>query len=124
MRAEHTSETGTALEITKGAIRVKGAGLNTTTAVFWTRAADMAPSAGSSAGIYLLTIDHPLANGDPKAIITATPRAVNSEAWLHASPERFTLRYNVGAGRWQIVVQYMDELLLTNRGWNILIVKS
>jgi hypothetical protein len=86
MRASHTSTTGTALEINGGAIRVTGAGNDTPTAAFRTQI--------GCVGKY---INHPIANGNPNAIILVTGR---SSGFDQSQPLTAYVEYDLSAGKW------------------------
>jgi hypothetical protein len=126
VRAYTPFETGTALEVVKGAIRVKGAGQNTPTTMFWTRFRDMGPQHEGECIItcWVVTIDHPLANGDPNAMLTVTPRYDGSGVFAGAVPDYYALRYNDTTARWQLIAHMTDyPAALYKTGFNILIVK-
>ena len=74
LKAEHGSATGTAIEVTRGAIKVPGAGVNSPTTAFVVKG----PSGMS--GEHTVALDNPLINGDPKALLFVTRQgAVNKE---------------------------------------------
>ncbi len=64
--ARGSGTSGTALEIADGAIKVFGAGLNSSTPVFIHQATE------ANTGINGTTIDHPHTNGSPNAILIVT----------------------------------------------------
>jgi len=68
LRVEAAANTATALDIVKGGIRVEGAGVNTSTAVFThlTTAASVL-----SSGVSI--IDNPMCNGKANAMLLVTP---------------------------------------------------
>ncbi|MEO8135007.1 MAG: hypothetical protein ABI831_13620 [Betaproteobacteria bacterium] len=67
-----SSATDVALQISNGAIKVAGAGLGTSTPVFIHRATAGNIACATPASS-CTTIDHPLTNGDPNAILIVTP---------------------------------------------------
>ena len=76
LKAEHSSVTGTALEVTRGGIKVAGAGLNTGTAAFVVKG----PSGAS--GVHTVALDNPLINGDPNALLFVTRQGATNKEQL------------------------------------------
>jgi len=113
------SHVNTALSIENGAIRVPGAGVNTTTAVF------VHENQGEcSPGLkYFTCIDNPLTNGDPKAILIVTP--VANGPWnariLNYSP--ICVTYADWAGKW--VIENLDGSDMTvGARFNVMVIKT
>jgi hypothetical protein len=124
VRAEHTSETGTALEIAKGAFRVAGAGLNTNTAVFWTRMSDLQRNCFQAVGgsfVCNAILDHPLTNGAPGAILTVTSRVLIPGIQV---PTSMAVYYDSALARWRLHAVYSSSFSdLDGSRFNIMIVK-
>lgn len=78
--ADAGTQTATALQIERGAIRVKGAGLRTSTAAFFVRV---------ETPVAILGIDHPLCNDNPNALLFVTQRGnwggVDHATWYDGS---------------------------------------
>ncbi|MBL9128205.1 MAG: hypothetical protein JNL97_11180 [Verrucomicrobiales bacterium] len=68
--ADAGTSTATAIQVDKGALRVKGAGRNSNTFAF----IHAVTVANFTEIIHLTEIDHPHCNGDPNAILFVTPR--------------------------------------------------
>jgi hypothetical protein len=107
LRAGNASVSGTALEITKGSIRVAGAGKDTPTAAFWTELACWAQY-----------IDNPHSNNNPDAIILATyvekNQSVKTYIWIG---------YDAAAGKWMIKTDNKQDGFCTVQRVNILIIR-
>jgi hypothetical protein len=104
---------GTAMELrTGGAIKVTGAGQFTGTPVFIHRAV------GSNINSYVTTINHPLSNNDPNAILIVTPNW--SPAGVY-NPNPIAVYYD--GTRWAIFNQNFVAMP-TNSAFNVLIVKQ
>jgi hypothetical protein len=95
VRAEAVPTTGTALEITRGAIRVAGAGKNTATTAFRTGFLTL------TAGTHTMTLDNPLINYDPDAILMVTMGEVTNGAlnghFVYYQNGFWKIRYKVEA---------------------------
>ena len=111
----------TALGIDTGSIRVLGAGQNTPTPVF-IHMADEANTRGS-----LTIIDHPMANGDPNAILIVTRRIgpiTNLEGRVAmGGMESCGVGYNSQAGKWMIG-QPGDRPIAIGAMFNVLVFKA
>ncbi|MBA4156964.1 MAG: collagen-like protein [Gemmatimonadetes bacterium] len=100
---------GTALEIVAGAIRVTGAGVNTNTAAFILQG-----------GGHITTIDHPLTNGDPTAIILVTRRGASS----HSDPTPVYVQYNAISQKWAIHhAEHPGGAFTSVERFNVMIIK-
>jgi hypothetical protein len=104
VRAWNFHAAGTALEITKGAIRVVGAGKDTPTAAFWT-----------PIGCQAKYIDSPFANGNPNAIILVTPRTPMYKEFTRV-PSSAWVEYDAAAGKWMLKSVHATS---TNDEYNI-----
>lgn len=103
---------GTALRITRGAISVPGAGLNSLTPVFIHKAV-----AGNING-HTTAIDHPLTNNDPTAILFVTP---NFAAGNVFSPHPVGVTYS--SGKWLIFNEDIVAMPV-NVAFNVLVIKT
>jgi hypothetical protein len=111
--AQGSGPAGTALQITNGAIKVTGAGLNTATAAFVVQA----PSAVNS-----IFIDNPLTNNDCNAILIVTPRAVEGSS--SAKPVFVVCRLRAGgAHKWAISTIDFSAFGSTDMYYNVLVIK-
>lgn len=115
---------GTALAIDGGAIRVKGAGVNTSTAVFIHRCTD-ANTVDSPAGNIMTIINHPMCNNNPNAILFVTPR-INLDSYNgYYTYEDLALAYSASRGRWVLLnTSVLDELgdFDVNDSFNVMVV--
>lgn len=109
----------TALEVDGGAIRVAGAGANTNTAVF-RHVPTMSNSECDGVGnaCHKTTIDHPLANNDPWAILLVT---VKGRYRLESDSTPPQVEYDTETGRWEIRMRWWD---LPDVQFNIMIIKN
>lgn len=107
--------TGTALEINSGAFKVTGAGIGTSTTVF----IHQETVGGSNAS----SIDHPLINGDPNAILIVTYNATGSGALIPLPPGGYGVQYNSSTGRWEIYLLDSTATIPANATFNVMIVK-
>jgi hypothetical protein len=109
----------TALEVDGGAIHVRGAGPNTSTAVF-IHVPTMSNSRCDAVGnaCHETTINHPFANGDPNAILfvtpSGTPRFESDSTQVH-------VRYDTDEQRWKIRTRWWD---LPDLRFNVMIIKD
>jgi hypothetical protein len=116
LKAEHSTTTGTAFEVTRGAIKVLGAGVNTATAAFVVNA----PSGMS--GVYTIALDNPLLNGDPNALLFVTRRGATNKEQLSGHVVFFQ------SGTWYL--RYKNETYIGLEPYtpppqfNVLIIKS
>ena len=110
------SQSGPALQINRGHIKVDGAGLNTPTPAF-IHSVTSSNRTGKHNGITV--IDHPLCNGDPDAILIVTPRMTFGEQVPH---EPIAVMYGYPAGRWSIFNMDDDDLRVGLK-YNILVIK-
>ncbi|MDF1504001.1 hypothetical protein [Roseisolibacter sp. H3M3-2] len=109
LRAANAYTSGTALEITRGAIRVAGAGKDTPTAAFWTEIACQARY-----------IDSPYANGNPNAIILVTPRESN----LDGKMLNAFVQYDAAAAKWMLKTDNISSYgYCLDRQVNVLIIR-
>ncbi|MCB9782200.1 MAG: hypothetical protein H6751_04470 [Candidatus Omnitrophica bacterium] len=123
IRAEGGGTNGTAIEIVSGAIRVPGAGANTPTPVFVHVATQANSSLCDNTGCYCqeTTIDHPLTNGHPNAILLVT---VNGNAGS-GQPIIDHIRYDDTASKWVIRVHvsaYLSRWFCVGQKFNVLVV--
>ena len=109
----------TALEIDGGEIRVTGAGANTNTAVF-RHVPSMSNSECDGVGnaCHETTINHPLANNDPSAILLVT---INGRYRLESDSTPAYLMYDTETGRWKMRMRWWD---LPDVQFNIMIIKN
>ena len=108
--------TTTALDLRgDGAIRVAGAGVASQGPVFIHRA-----TAGNTSG-HITTIDNPLANGDPNAILMVTH---NFSADTSATPyETGTVGVWYNGSRWTIYHENTGVAMPVGRAFNVMIIK-
>jgi len=103
----------TSLEISGGPIRVLGAGLGTSTPVFIHRAT-------TNISGNVTTIDHPLCNGDPNAMLIVTPN------WNPGGSGGVYNNHPIGvyyfSSRWAIFNQDLAAIP-TNSAFNVMVVK-
>lgn len=115
----------TALAIDGGAIRMNGAGVNTSTAAFIHQctAANTPIAAG---GNTTTIINHPMCNNNPGAMLFVTPRVkFNNFTASFSTYEDFAVSYNTGSGRWHLVnTSLLDEVGDFDEGdqFNVLVV--
>lgn len=76
LKAEHSLATGTAIEVTRGAIKVPGAGLNSATTAF------VVEGPSGMSGVHTVALDNPLINGDPKALLFVTRQGATNKEQL------------------------------------------
>jgi len=109
----------TGLEVDGGAIRVTGAGSNTNTAVF-RHVPSMSNSVCDAIGnaCHETTIDHPLANDDPSAILFVT---LNGEMRVYSDSHPPQIEYDYETGRWKIRLKWWD---LYDLSFNVMIIKN
>lgn len=112
--ADAGTSTATAIQVEKGALRVKGAGLNSNTFAFIHPVTTENYLAFSGAA-ERTTIDHPLCNGDPNAILIVTPRVPTPGVALRVS----TWYAGGELNRWRI---YADPMEPGDR-FNVLVIK-
>lgn len=93
--------TNTALAVQNGAIRVSGAGVGTSTPMF----SIVANSSNSQAasGALIITLDHPLLNADPNALVQVTANGKMVGNTIHHFSQLVTLIFHPGASRWLII---------------------
>jgi hypothetical protein len=108
-----SDQDGTALAIDGGAIQVKGAGVNTPTAVFVHRctSGNTPPSATGNTITY---IDHPMSNGNPGAILMVTPRGrlvtVQGAEIVSGTYDNFAIAYFHTKSKWGLInTSILDE---------------
>ena len=101
---------GTALAIDGGAIRVKGAGANTATAVF-VHQCTSGNVVSSPGGNTITVIDHPMCNNNPNAILFVTPRINLNNFTGYYTYEDFAIAYSSSRNRWVLLnTSILDEL--------------
>lgn len=102
---------GTALSIEAGAIRVKGAGINTGTAVFVHECtSDNTPASGLG-GNSVTYINHPMCNGNPNAILFITPRMANDTLNIVSTYDGLAIFYSTTKKQWALLnTSFTDEL--------------
>ena len=118
--AEGSSPSGTALMLSNGGIRVSGAGLGTNAPVFIHQATAGNITCGSS---QCTTIDHPLTNGDPDAILIVTqnfnPDTISGTV---NNPHPVGVQYLSTPSRW--VIYNVDLTAMTDGAvFNVMVVK-
>lgn len=111
--ADAGSSSATAVQIEKGAVRVKGAGLNSNTFVF-IHPVTTANYSDFSSTPEMTVIDHPLCNGDPDAILIVTPRYTPR---LVGGATSFAVWYS--GERWRIRADPMDP----GDRFNVMVIK-
>lgn len=111
--ADAGTSTATAIQVEKGAFRVKGAGLNANTFVFVHPVTEANYTAINS-GPEITEIDHPMCNGDPDAILIVTPRYTPR---LVGGATSFAVWYT--SGRWKIRADPMDP----GDRFNVMVIK-
>lgn len=99
---------GTAIAIEGGAIRVKGAGFNTGTAVFIHRCTSANIISALSGNIVTL-IDHPMCNNNPSAMLFVTPR-INLSTFAGYTYDDLAIAYNEDKKKWALInTSALDE---------------
>lgn len=100
-------------------IRVSGAGGNTSTPVF-RHVPSLSNSRCDISGHACLetTIDHPMTNGDPSAILIITPNGTDSWYSDSTTPR---VKYDYTEQKWKIYMRWWD---LPNLQFNVLVVKN
>ena len=119
--AQGGSTSGTALMLSNGGIRINGAGVDTNTPVFIHVA-----SAGNlhcdNVDDHCTSIDHPLTNGDPNAILIVTPNWNASGTGVYnVSP--IGVFYVYSTEKWSIFNQDTTVPILEGAAFNVLVVK-
>lgn len=101
----------TALEINNGDITVSGT----------VRPAFQHTATAGNISSYITTIDHPLTNGDPDAMLFIT-HVYNAGAFVY-EPNPTSVWYDTGISRWRI---YHDNLaaMAVNTRFNVLVIKQ
>jgi hypothetical protein len=130
--ARNDAATGTALSIFKGALQVKDAGLDTSTPVFIHEVRMTGDDAnlctkGTWHQYYSTVVDHPLANGNPNAVLFVTPNygLASSE---HVGPAHapygvyYDDRNQCGFGDRWIIYAYDGTTLNDGQMFNVLVV--
>jgi hypothetical protein len=108
--------TGTAVEVTRGAIRVVGAGLRTSTAAF------IAQGTSGNVGVHTFPLDNPLINGDPNALLFVSRRESAHAEQLNGH----TVFYKNGIWYVQYKIESQIGLEVYRPGpfFNVLVIKS
>lgn len=110
----------TALELRNGgALKVTGAGIGTGTPVFIHRAAAANIESGAT---HRTTIDHPLCNGDPNAMLIVTQNYNAQNSGNVTASHSVGVYYNPNLSKWQIFHQNIQPIE-ANTAWNVLVVK-
>jgi hypothetical protein len=121
---------GPALEIQQGTIKVKDAGYDTPTTVFIHQITqDNLCNNGVNIVPWSSSIDNPLINGDPTAILIITPNSgLNSDSAHWDAEGMPAVVYddnnscNHGAGKWAMYLQNSNSLTLGSK-YNIVVIK-
>ncbi|HQR33110.1 MAG TPA: hypothetical protein PLK30_10245 [Blastocatellia bacterium] len=110
-----SSNTAPALEVNQGAIKVTGAGLGTNTPVFIQEAtaSNIDPTYSPAT-----VINHPLTNGDVKAILIVTPVQLPGRGTVKS----IYVDYNTAIGRWRIIHADFSPMTV-GESFNVLVVK-
>jgi hypothetical protein len=106
---------GTALEINGGALKVTGAGIGTNTTVFIHQE--------TTGGTNATTINHPLINGDPNAILIVTYNETGSGTSISLPPGGYGVRYNSATNQWEIYLLDSTQNIPAGATFNVMIVK-
>ncbi|MBK8049860.1 MAG: hypothetical protein IPK16_23790 [Anaerolineales bacterium] len=106
--------TDTALQIGMGAVRVQGAGIGTSTAVFIHQS-----TAGNTSANHTI-IDHPMTNGDPNAILLVTQNYSPGGVPSVYNPHATGVWYD--GAKWVIVNLYY-ETMPVGAAFNVMVVK-
>jgi hypothetical protein len=106
---------GTALEINGGALKVTGAGIGTNTTVFIHQE--------TTGGTNATTINHPLINGDPNAILIVTYNETGSGTSISLPPGGYGVRYNSATNQWEIYLLDSTQTIPAGATFNVMIVK-
>jgi hypothetical protein len=94
---------GTALQIDSGAIRVNGAGINTSTAVFRHRVTSSTITGCIGTACRQSVINHPMCNNNPNAMLVVTEVITNTDSFYRTAP--IGVFYKASSGRWHIQAQ-------------------
>lgn len=110
-----SSNTAPALEVNQGAIKVTGAGLGTNTPVFIQEAtaSNIDPTYAPAT-----VINHPLTNGDVKAILIVTPVQLPGRGTVKS----IYVDYNTAIGRWRVIHADFSPMTV-GESFNVLVVK-
>jgi hypothetical protein len=106
---------GTALEINGGALKVTGAGIGTNTTVFIHQE--------TTGGTNATTINHPLINGDPNAILIVTYNETGSGTPISLPTGGYGVRYNSATNQWEIYLLDSTQTIPAGATFNVMIVK-
>jgi hypothetical protein len=98
-----------------GAIRVAGAGVGSAGPVFIHRASNASISG------HITTIDHPLANGDPNAILLVTHNFSADTSGTPYEPNTVGVWYN--GSRWTIYHENTAVAMPVGRAFNVMVIK-
>lgn len=119
--ADAGTQTATALQIEKGAIRVKGAGQNSVTAAFIhvvTEANLVEDPLKLDPGMTI--INNPICNNDPSALLFVTPIYDPLNGLVDITPTKFAIRYvSAWDNRWTIAAEPMRA----GHKFNVLVIK-
>lgn len=116
--ASSPDATITALAINNGSIRIMDAGENTPTPVFVHTASELNTRANHT------VIDHPMTNGDPRAMLIVTRRATlpSNQNVTQPQPEAYAVGFSTRANKW-LIVQAEGTTLPLGTGFNVLVFK-
>lgn len=108
-----SDQDGTALAIEGGSIQVKGAGVNTKTAVF-VHQCTSGNTPPSATGNTITFIDHPMCNGNPNAVLLVTPRGrlvtVQGVEIVSGTYDHFAIAYFATKSKWGLInTSLLDE---------------
>lgn len=129
----HSVGTGTALKITSGALKVSGAGLNSSTFVFQTKVNTAGTKLAGTGTLCFVgsnghVIDNPLSNADPSAILIITPVSSGSSTGPFVTPVPVIAEYGAAAGcgggvaanKWTI---FQPSAFTNGQVWNVMVIK-
>ena len=116
--AGNQNNTGPALTIAYGSLRVAGAGLGTSTPAFIHRANAATFTFGGS--VWASVITHPLCDNDANAILIVTPNSDPGGGITQAEPHAVGVAYN---GSHWMIVHGDGSAIATNTAYNVLVIK-
>lgn len=115
VRSIGSGSSGVSLQVESGAIRVPGAGVGTSTTAY------IHQPSGSDTGGDTTTLNHTLLNGNPDALVFASPVSIIPGSLLNFP---WSLYYDSGISRWRIrrLDLAPDGIPTNGARWNILII--